>query len=281
VISEPELSDGSDDPRPVDIVGGFDPADRGFGPGFGPGFGAGGGPGGDLDGDPGDGFGDREGRVPARVRPPWVWVLGAVVVTSAVWAGGMYAYDRGHVDTPALHGYRMNESPCTGSAFMALFAAVGATEGQGSPAVLHRGPALDQMRCDYSLDAPYAQGGTTTYNVGVSIDLHTKTDPSAEFGDQARLEGGSITPAGAVVSVPGLGDEAYFLTGGNQGQELKVRHGGAVFDLVLSASSDINVSDDTLNALGGGPYPLSPELTQYQPELIETVRAMMSALRQR
>lgn len=297
MISEPELSGDPDDPRPLDIVTGYAGEwDAGPRPGYGSGR-----PGGrdrdqdwgqdrDLDdglafeGPGGPGFGPGPGsdggpRPAARVRPPWVWVLGGAVIASALWGGGLLAYDRGHTGAPALHGYALGESPCAGPVLKPLLDAVGASESQGSPAITHRGPALDQVRCEYSADAPYAQGGTTTYTVSVSVDLHKKADPRVEFQDQVRLEGSSLSTAGTVVSVPGLGDEAYFLTRGDQGQELKLRHGGAVFDLTLIAYSDVNVSNDTLNGLGGGPYPLAPDLTQYQPALIETVRNMMVALR--
>lgn len=216
-----------------------------------------------------------------RVRPPWVWVLGTVVATSVLWTGGLFVYDRGHSDLPDLHGYRIGASPCTRSVFKPLSDAVGATESQGSPAVEHHGPALDQTRCDFSAQAPYAQGGTTSYTVGVTVELHKRTDPREEFDDQARLDGASLADAVDIASVPGLGDEAFLATSGSQGQQLKVRHGGAVFSLNLNAYSDGNMSEDTLNGLGGGDYPLSPDLAQYQPVLIQVARNIMSGLQKK
>jgi hypothetical protein len=254
VISEPELTGGfDDDGPPADVVADFD---------------------------------SREPRPAPRPRPPWVWVLGAVLVTSAVWAAGTYAYDRGHDDRPKLYGYRIGESPCVGSTLKPLLDAIGANSqgsspaisSEGSPAMQHLGSAVDQTRCDFSAQAPYAQGGTTTYTVAVSVELHKQVDPRVEFDDRIRLEGDALSIAATVSSVPELGDEAYFLTRGDQGQELKILHGGAVIALFLNAYSDANVSEDTLNGLDGGPYPLSPDLTQYQPALIQAARNIMSGL---
>jgi hypothetical protein len=287
VISEPELTSGAadDDGRPPDIVTAFDKDFAGgFGAGPGTDFAAGSGAdfddefGGDFGVSPGEDFGGAPRPVP-RPRPPWMWILGAVLATSAVWAAGTQAYDRAHSDRPELHGYRIGANPCVGPPLDPLVDAFGAYNNQGSPAQQHTGAAIDRIHCDFSARAPYAQGGTTTYTVGVSVDLHKRVDPRAEFDDQVRLEDGSLSPADTVSSVPELGDEAYFLTRGDQGQELKVLHGGAVFTLVLNAYSDVDVADDTLNGLGGGPYELSPDLTQYQPALIRAVRNIMSALR--
>ncbi|MEW2519949.1 hypothetical protein [Actinacidiphila alni] len=260
MISEPELTGGAgEDGRPVDLVADTD----------------------------GAGFGDGA-RPAARPRPPWVWVLGAVLLTSAVWAGGTYAYDRGHDGRPDLHGYRLGQSPCGGSTFKPLTDAVGAKNdqpapdltGTESPATQHRGAAVDRIRCDFNTRAKQPEGGgTTAYAVMVGVDLHKKVDPRTEFDDDVRVLNDGLTTAGEVNSVPELGDKAYFLSSGTDSMELKVLDGGAVFTLDFSAFIQPNVSEDTLNGLDGGDYPLVADLTQYRPAMIQVTRNLMSALR--
>ncbi|MFF6960377.1 hypothetical protein [Streptomyces sp. NPDC008317] len=283
MISEPELTGGGPHERgepDYGVLGTPDAADTADGPG--------------ASGRTADLVVDFEGGPPpppaaaSRVRPPWVWVLGAAVVTSALWAGGLFVYDRGHSDLPDLHGYHIADSPCEGPTLQPLTAAVRAnspgklsveTPETSSPAMQHLGPALDQVACDFSTQAPYARGATMSYIVAVAVDLHKETDPRVEFEDQVRMMTGSLQAASEVSSVPGLGDQAYFLTRSDEGQELKILHGGAVISLTLNAYSDVNVSEDTINGLDGGGYPLSPDLVQYQPALIETARNIMGVLR--
>src|SRR5882757_9637222 len=80
MITEPEMADGSGQGRPGDVRS-------------------------DADESPRTGGGRR--------RRPWIWALGGIVVASAVWAAALRGTDYGHTAAPDLHGYHLDDSPCT------------------------------------------------------------------------------------------------------------------------------------------------------------------------
>lgn len=258
MISEPELTGGSEEPEP-DVISDADrEPNRAARAGASVGVGAGAGTG-------------------LRDRRLWAWGLGGVLLASAVWAGGLRAYDAHHNGRPDMHGYVLGDSPCAGATLKPLTDALGVTDAQTvSPAAAHLGPALDQIRCTLSATAPIRQGGTASYEAFVTIDLHKRTDPHAEFEDQRGLDSANLAPAESTRPVPDLGDEAYLLTISEQTQELKVRHGGAVFTLTLTGYNTFTVSDDTVNALHGANLP-SSDIGQFRPALVEAMRKVMAA----
>lgn len=251
MISEPELTGGPEDPVPEVIS--------------------------DADREPRPAGSAGPAGVPGRRA--WVWGLGGVVVASAAWAGGLHAYDLHRHHGPDLHGYALGESPCAGDTLKPLTRALGATEFQAvSPAVVHLGPALDQIRCTISATSAIPHTGSGRYEAFVTVDLHKKTDPRAEFDDQRDLDTTDLVPVESTEPVPGLGDEAYLVTISDQTQELKVLHGGAVFTLTLTGYNSYSVSDDTLKSLPDGTAAVT-DLGVFRPALVEAMRNVMKEQR--
>ena len=218
------------------------------------------------------------GRVPSPggARRPWVWAAGGAALACAVWAGGLRAWSAHHDGRPDLHGYVLGDSPCAGDTLTPLTDALEATESAPvSPSAARLGSALDQIRCTLAVVAAGAR--TDHYEVFVTIDLHKRTDPRAEFDDQVRVDGEDLTPVSAAHRVPGLGDEAVAQTLSRQSEELKVLHGGAVFTLTLTGFPAADVSDDTLNALHGGARSAVPEVGRFEPELVGAMRNVMTS----
>jgi hypothetical protein len=214
------------------------------------------------------------------VRRPWVWGVGGVVLASAVWAGGVRWWSVQHDGRPDLHGYVLGDSPCAGPTLKPLTDALKAVDSEPvSPAAARLGTALDQIRCTLSVGAAAGEGATDRYEVFVTIDLHRRTDPRAEFDDLVRVNGADLTPVEFAHRVAGLGDEAVAQTLSRQSEELKVLHGGAVFTLTLTGYSTDSISDDTRNALHGGPRSLTPDVGRFEPALVEAMRNVMKGLR--
>lgn len=211
-------------------------------------------------------------------RRPWAWGVGGVLLASAVWAGGLRAWSAEHGGPPDLHGYVLGDSPCAGSTLAPLTRALHASYSTAvTPAAARLGPVLDQIRCSLSVGAPDGAGGTASYDVFVTIDLHKRTDPRAEFEDQAQIDGSDLTPVKSVRKVTGLGDEAVAQTLSRLSEELKVLHGGAVFTLTLTGYTTEWVSDDTLGALHGGPRHVPSDIGRFEPALVEAMRNVMEA----
>ncbi|MFG1805085.1 hypothetical protein [Streptomyces sp. NPDC049040] len=210
------------------------------------------------------------------MRRPWVWGVGGVVLASAVWAGGVRAWAAHHDGPPDLHGYLLGDSPCAGTTLEPLTRALRAVDVAAvSPAAARLGPALDQIRCTLSVNAPDGEGGMGYFQIFVTIDLHKRTDPRAEFEDQARVDSADLTPVKSVRRVAGLGDEAFAQTLSRQSEELKVLHGGAVFTLTLTGYSGDHVSEDTLGALHGGPRQVASDVGRFESELVDAMRNVM------
>ena len=249
MISEPELTGGPEYPAP-ELLGADDPEPRPAGAG-------------------------RPGR------RAWVWGLGGAVVASTAWAGGLHAYDLHRHHGPDLHGYVLGDSPCAGDTLQPLTRALGARDFQAvSPAVVHLGPALDQIRCTISAVSAIAGSGSPRYEAFVTVDLHKKTDPRPEFDDQRSLDTTDLVPVENTEAVPGLGDEAYLVTISDQTEELKVLHGGAVFTLTLTGYNGFTASGDGPRAPGGG-APAATDLGVFRPGLVEAMREVMKEQRKR
>jgi hypothetical protein len=257
VISEPELSDGGDGDRPVDVVSDFD---------------------------------DRPRRVRTG-RRPWTWAVGGIVLASAVW-GGVLAVSHAWPDHhPDLHGYQLTGSPCESAAVQPLTEAVKAsatarspktvtvTSGPG-PAEFHRGTAVDEVKCSVITTAPFNQGGSVQYSADIAVVLHKKTDPRAEFEDERQLYDSSLVPVDSIAFIPHLGDSAYLLTPSEQTKQLKVLQGGAVITISLTADDGYNVSADDMNALHTPSHPAT-DLMEFHSALIQTARDLMTTMRQR
>lgn len=182
---------------------------------------------------------------PTRRRLPrhWTWALTAAATTCALWAAGLTAWQHAQPDGPDLHGYQLTGSPCARGS-LAPLVGTSPTHSYTNPALFSHGPALDRADCSAgtveihgSADQPLSS------TVSVSVELHKKTDPRAEFADQRSLtfpalSSPSLVPADEVTPVPGLGDEAYLLAVDSGEIELKVLHGGLVLQLSYSIGGD-------------------------------------------
>ncbi|MEE1756309.1 hypothetical protein [Streptomyces sp. SP18CS02] len=171
MISEPELIGGPDVPPqrgpdgPVDVIVDTGPAPDG----------------------------------PPRPRRSWLWALGGAVAASALWAGGLWAYQAGG---PDLRGYRASDDLCADAKLPALVAALG-KRGEDAPGLSDRHPALDRAQCTVTLgeQEPW-------HTVDVTYELHRRTDPGPEFEPLVRAQGWDDT---SVRPLPGVGERAFVM----------------------------------------------------------------------
>ncbi|MFJ3722474.1 hypothetical protein ACIPYQ_07840 [Streptomyces sp. NPDC090045] len=209
----------------------------------------------------------REARGP---RPPWWWVPAAVVVTSALWAGGLYAYgDR--LEEPEIR-YRVTDNLC------GQFKAPALSDGLGGfansdPRKGGRHPAMDWASCSHNSDRSAAAG---EFFVVAVVELHKKTDPGPEFELGARYDR-TIDGTGADQweAVPGLGEQALLSTpGAGDGLQLRVRDGGAVFIVEVMFFGQLEDGPESQ------PKPsVRPDRDVLAAAAVEDARALMAALR--
>ncbi|WP_329136079.1 hypothetical protein OG552_23645 [Streptomyces sp. NBC_01476] len=255
MITEPELSGASGPERPVDLVS------------------------------------DTAGSVPGGGRRrPWWWALGGVVVASAVWGAVLQGTGYGHTAAPDLHGYHISDGLCAAQNLQPLTDAISTGYIPGDTPVVDKGAALDHFSCDVTASMPKGDGWKTVYDVRVTVDLHKKTDPRAEFADISRL----LVPADAFlpsddvifvtdphekrVPVTGIGDRAVG-TSGTTRQALTVLHGGAVISLNVRAATVWGEVGDAPGTNEGtteiGPQ---PDISGLTATVTRTVRHVMRTL---
>ncbi|WP_314253645.1 hypothetical protein [Streptomyces sp. DSM 40907] len=213
----------------------------------------------------------REARAP---RPPWQWVAAAVVATSALWAGGLYALgDR--LAEPEIR-YRVTDDLCGQFKAPALEGLLGglpnADSEEGS-----RHPALDWAACSRRSGRPAFTG---TLETTATVALHKKTDPAAEFALDTPISRLYVDGGGGWESVSGLGEEALVTrpgggleTGGSV--RLRVRDGGAVFtiDVAIYEVRGEGGSDPRVDRLP------NPDRDALVAAAVEDARTLMAALR--
>ncbi|MFE9932863.1 hypothetical protein [Streptomyces sp. NPDC005533] len=200
-------------------------------------------------------------------RRPWWWVAATAVATSALWAGGLYAYgDR--LGEPEIR-YRVTDDLCGRFTAPALAGALGGFA-DADPERGGRHPALDWASCSRNGDRSAAVGG---FFVSAVVELHKKTDPTPEFALGSRYDRGD--GAGRWEPVPGLGEEALVSTpGGGEGVRVRVRDGGAVFLLELMFFDRFEDDPDPRSSPSA-----RPERESLVAAAVEDVRALMAALR--
>lgn len=201
-------------------------------------------------------------------RRPWRWVAAAVVVTSALWAGGLYAVgDR--TAGPEIR-YRVTDDLCGQFKAPALEGLLGRLS-NAVPEVGGRHPVLDWASCSRSSDRP---GSSGTFYTTAAVELHKKTDPAPEFALDTPL-GRMFVHDGGWESVPGLGEEALVNPPGAAGGDLqlRVRDGGAVFTIIVSTFDMVSGSDPRAD-----PQP-DPDREALVAAAVEDARALMAALR--
>ncbi|MEV6339637.1 hypothetical protein AB0M12_33575 [Nocardia vinacea] len=214
-------------------------------------------------------------QAPGYQQPPksggkgWLWALGAVVVTSAVWAGAMFAigaFDAGKADISKdadLRGYKYianlcditDTSPYTSAGFT-----LSKTDSSGDTYPKHDGSkhaAVDTMGCDVRFTP---SGSSEKYDyaaIYTSAQVHKQTNPGPEF--TASYETWTQSEYGKdakVDKISGLGDEAYVITGKHKSDDptadvsLAVRDGWATYHISWSqySSSSSKSSGKILSA---------------------------------
>ncbi|MFJ7588800.1 hypothetical protein ACIQZO_15750 [Streptomyces sp. NPDC097617] len=202
--------------------------------------------------------GERDRPAP---RPLW-WALGGAVVASAVWAGGLYALE-GPSAEPEI-SYRASKNLCEDFRAQAL----GAITGDMKRPVNHESdhPAVHSARC--VLENAGKDGVATDFVVDVRVDLHKKTDPSAEF-EVPPARNIAYAGAGRTTGVPDLGERAVMtVLPGETWLVLKALDGGAVFTVEVAAG--------TFEENKGRP---ATDADAVQAAMIEDMRELMAALR--
>ncbi|MFB7372989.1 hypothetical protein ACFC0D_24430 [Streptomyces sp. NPDC056222] len=207
-----------------------------------------------------------------RPRPPWLWALGGAVVASAVWAGGLYAYERTQDGGPDLGGYRATSNLCEQSELKALSTALGkkATDANG---LTTEHPALDVARCNATLGNP-----ETGFDAAVTYSLHRATDPEPEFEVQIEDSGYEEN----VDRVDGLGEKAFLYVdrppkGPSTGAWIHVLDGQAEVRIELMTIGVYETDPATGEAVE---QPRSADLSGIGDFLVEDARALMAALKQ-
>ncbi|WP_404956966.1 hypothetical protein [Streptomyces sp. 147326] len=209
----------------------------------------------------------HEARGPRR---PWWPVLVAVVATSALWAGGVYAYgDR--LKEPEIR-YRVTENLCDQFKAPALAGGLGGFT-DSAPQKGGRHPAMDWASCSHNGDRSVAAGG---FFVAAVVELHKKTDPAPEFELGSRYD--RVLGEGVAdhwESVPGLGEQALLSTpGAADGLQLRVRDGGAVFTFEVMFYDRTEDDPDPQARLLA-----RPGRDTLAAAAVEDARALMAALR--
>ena len=235
---------------------------------------------------------DRESPGRGWARRPWVWAVCGVVAASAVWAGTLRVTDYGHTPAPDLHGFHLADSPCTSANLEPLTDAVSAGGFTVSSPSIRKGPALDHISCGLTSSVPLGDGWATAYAVLVSVELHKKSDPRAEFQSTydtvvssptvETLDDFVVWPDESAVPTvyPGLGDLAYF-TGAGTYQSLSVLYGGVVLSLTLDAHHVWQGDGKQPTTADGDPQrPYLADTTALRPLIVQTTRHLMSVLSQ-
>ncbi|WP_433890509.1 hypothetical protein [Streptomyces sp. CA-111067] len=213
-------------------------------------------------------------------------------MASAVWGAVLHGSGG---SGPDLHGYHVDGNPCSGEALDPLKKATGARDFTAFNGTVSKGPAMDKLSCFLASSPPARQGWATTYSISVSVELHKKTDPRAEFEDTRHAQVSTLpgyntsgsfsvavtdngyTSAADVHPVTGIGDAGYLLTPhSSQEQTLEVLHGGAVLTLQVSGSTQWNSLDGS--DTGPGEEPADPDLGHLRPAMITAMHHLMTSL---
>ncbi|WP_405675916.1 hypothetical protein OG292_12465 [Streptomyces sp. NBC_01511] len=219
---------------------------------------------------------------PPRQRP-WVWGLAGVLVTSAVWSGGLWAYDRAG---PDLQGYEVSRNLCLDAELSALSAGVGRK--QDPFAAVSEDTALDQAVCTVNLvpkrsKRPEGTEGhpapTVRAYADITYTLHKKTDPGPQFDASLIAPTGQGAGKRTLKLVPGVGERAYLVSQAEgDAPTLEVLDGQAVLSLSVGhmrdyndvdpLDSDFEIDDEAVVHLGG-----------LEPAMVEDMLALMDALK--
>ncbi|AQU66758.1 hypothetical protein ABZ353_11310 [Streptomyces niveus] len=182
---------------------------------------------------------------PPLRRRPWVWGLTGVLVTSAVWAGALWAYGRAG---PDLQGYGVSRNLCLDADLTALSAALG--KKRDPFAAVGEDKALDQAVCTVNLvpkppPKPKGHPGPTVRAYAeITYTLHKKTDPGPQF-DASLIEPADQGAGEQILKlVPEVGERAYLVSrSGDESPSLEVLDGQAVLSLSVGQVTEYNDVD--------------------------------------
>ncbi|MEU4497210.1 hypothetical protein AB0F96_28130 [Streptomyces sp. NPDC023998] len=213
---------------------------------------------------------DDVSRVRRRPLKSWLWALGGAVAASAVWAGGLYAYER---PDPDVGAYRTSRNLCVETELKALSTALGKTETPTPTGREHEG--MDVAFCWITLrdstqkQQSYESMPTSAF---LTYTLHKKTDPGPEF------EASVVSPTTALFGgenqvklerVQELGERAFFAQAeGDDSPVLHVLDGQAVLTLGVLAGS----------TPGSDGQEAPTDLSGIKPFMIEDMRTLMAKL---
>ncbi|MFJ9027824.1 hypothetical protein ACIRQP_04730 [Streptomyces sp. NPDC102274] len=230
-------------------------------------------------GGPGTVVGDDVPTLPPR-RIRWLWALGGAVAASAVWAGGLYAYDR---TGPDLRGYRISDDLCRDADLPELSALLG---GKRSPRpAVEEQLTIDRSFCDVTM-MPGRPGEErddalpmSYASVTVHYTLHRETDPEPEFeATLTPLELSRVIER-KTKRIPELGERAYLMTDSSESsRELKVLDGAAVFSIEVVSESVVTGPHGEGQVVVPEAKPADPAVLE--PAMVEDMKALMAAVKE-
>ncbi|MFC4034335.1 hypothetical protein ACFO3J_23070 [Streptomyces polygonati] len=242
---------------------------------------------------PADLLSDEDRHSPGLARPkprPWVWGLGGAVLASAVWGAALQGVGYGRTALPDLHGFHIRGTLCTPSIMEPLTDNVTSGRIAAEEPEIREGPALDHIACSFASSLPTGDGWATAYAVSVTVDLHKKTDPRAEFEAtyDPRASAAASKEIGDTVfypdansvtrPYPGLGDLAY-ADDGRTHESLSVLFGGAVISVTVDAINTWTAPGRMPTDADGSPErPYLVDSSSIRPFLAPTVRHLMGVL---
>ncbi|WP_197372278.1 hypothetical protein, partial [Streptomyces clavuligerus] len=185
-------------------------------------------------------------------------------VASAIWAGGLWAYEAGPPDTG---GYRASRDLCTDVPLRSITAILGMPEPGLPTSTTH--PDRSTAACQYLFPPPGKDGSFDRPGVHLVYTLHRRTDPGPEFEAAVQARADREKPGAALETVDGLGERAYVHGADSSAATLHVLDGQATLTLSLTTSAPTR-SDPT-----GVPT----DLTAVQDSAVQDLRAALDALR--
>lgn len=234
--------------------------------------------------------GSRSWAGPALARwagPRMLLAVGAAVVaTSVVWTWALAAAGGAHA--PSLHDYRIPENTCTAENLQPFTEALGLQAFEADPGVVLRSRTLDHVSCSLFGTQSAGDGWTAQYTATVTVDLHKKTDPRAEFEDAGRLQDDTLalasqgtyattTAVGVTRPVAHLGDLA-FTTLSDTRQTIRVLDGGAVISLSIDGTNQWQGPGRAPAADGAAQRPAVADTKFLRPALVPAMRQLMRSL---
>ncbi|MFD5142901.1 hypothetical protein [Streptomyces sp. NPDC058401] len=210
-------------------------------------------------------------------RRPWRWALGGALLASVPWAGAWWAATPQDPSPPLR--YALPQSLCDSAKLPGLARLAERIAWDSTPRQWEH-PGVDRAMCMLRTTPPESAEGPErwlAYEVQVSMELHKRTDPAAEFGADPGAVGWVGLGRPDLRSVPGLGERALISeTEYESGWRLAVLDGGTVFTMDVSVWSggDGEPSPDE----PAPEEPPKPDSDAVQAAMIDDMHGLMKAL---